>query len=596
MRKLSGLFKNLSVSWKFVLAYFAILFIPIILMGVYLYNQNSRTAIEQARLVMEQNLLQTKASILQKQKVIENSADMLLSDKFKNFLDSIYASDVYRVEDYQFEFSPNVKNILQQSNIIYSIRIYMSNAITYEMMGSYYSIRSMESPDLYSDMLKHKPLKSGWRGTHFTIPHLLKPMTDVPVKVFSYSRGIYPKGNEQKGGVIDIEIKESIFFDMLRDPVISNMGKVFIVDSENNIDSDNIPELFGRNVLESGFSNYESGKKVSTTGNINGVQSMLISIPIDEINCNIVGVFPVSNFNSEVKKSLGGIILVLVISSIILGFLIYFTTNALLLRMKRLVRAMKQVRDENLDVTVPVKVMDEFGELALSFNHMTGRIHELVEMVYKSRILEREAELKAWEAQINPHFLYNTLATISWVARKGRSQDIVKISNSLAKFYRLVLSKGSSLIYAGEELDMVMAFLQIQKIRFEEKFDVIYCIDENVNNHMVIKHILQPIVENALNHGIEPKMAHGTIILKAWISLKELNFQVIDDGVGMNQAALSDIMSGKVEKSGGSGYAIKNIIERLKAYYGTGYSFDIFSKSGIGTVTTITISIDESIS
>lgn len=596
MKRLINFVRNLSVSWKFILAYFSILIIPIVLMGIYLYIRNSDSAIEQARLVMEQNLLQTKASIVHKEKVIENLAEVLSNTKFLNFLNSGYENDVSKVEDYQFDFSPAVKSIIQQDNAIYSIRIYMDKVIITEMPDSYYSIRALQSPKLYTDALRYEPKVYGWRSIHDAIPHLLRTNVTTPVQVFSYSKGIYLRSYQHGEAVLEFEVREDVLFDMLRDPVISKLGKVFIVDSDHRVVSNNLPGIFKKDVTSSGFNDFETGKKISVVKKINGVQSIVLSIPIEGIRCSIVGIFPVANFTGEVKKSLLNIILMLFISTVILGFIIYFITNALLGRLKKLAKAMRQVREENLDVSVPVKTMDEFGELALSFNHMTRRIHELVEMVYKIQIIEREAELKAWESQINPHFLYNTLATISWAARKAGSQEIVKISNSLSKFYRLVLSKGNSLIYVQEELEMVKAFLQIQKIRFDDKFDVEYVIDENILNFKVIKNILQPLVENALNHGIEPKRAHGMIIIKAWYEPDKLNFQIIDDGVGMDDSTLNNVRAGKVEKSGGSGYAIKNIMERLKAYYRTGHTFHIFSGPGIGTVVTITICANDSLS
>ncbi|MDP4181132.1 MAG: sensor histidine kinase [Bacillota bacterium] len=584
MKSFINFVRNLSVSWKFVSAYFAILAIPLILTGFYIYYQNSNSTVDQARLIMEQNLLQTKASIVQKGKVIENLSQVLSNDKsFKDFMSSYYENYIYKVYDYQFDFSPIVKTILSQNNAFYSIRIYMRNVIISQRMNNYYSIRFWESPQLYFKAAQTEPKTSGWKSIHDSTYNMLDSNSSSPEQVFSYSEVIY------KSGALEAEVKEDALFDMLRDPVISKLGRVFIVDSSNRIVSRNIPELFKKDISSIGITDFVTSKRISKSIKINGEKSILINLPIDEINCSIIGLFPVKNFNNEINNSLKNTIILLIISSIILGVIIYFTTGALLGRIKKMVKAMKQVNDNNLAVSVPVKAMDEFGELALTFNNMTSRIHELVEMVYKSRLLEREAELKAWEMQINPHFLYNTLATISWVARKDNSKDVVKMSNSLAKFYRLVLSKGNSLIYVSEELEMVRSFLQIQKIRFEDRFDAEYLIDESVNNCKIIKNILQPLVENALNHGIEPKRSHGTILIKAWLHVNKLYFQIIDDGVGINSSVMKEILSGRVESSSGSGYAIKNILERLKAYYGTEFSFDIYSKPGIGTVITITI-------
>ncbi len=580
--------KHLSVKWKFVIAFFIVLILPVILTGFYLYHQVTSSSIAQARLVMEQNLEQTEASILHKQKVIENISSILAYNRsFYNFLDFDYYEDPnQRLVDYQFNYSPLVENILRQNEALYSIRIYADDFIVTEMLNSYYSISKYKSPQWFDEADKLKPSQYGWISSHIALKHALKKEADEP-QVFSYNQNIHSTNYQQSVGVLEIEIKESVMFDMLRDPVVSNLGNVFIVDGKNKIVSDNIPQLFNKDVSESGFMNYRRGIHQSTVDKVHGEQAIVISIPVQEIGCSIVGIFPVHNFNGQAEKSLRQIMLVLSVSSIILGIVIYIITSALLRRLKRLVKAMKQVRNENLDVSVPVESMDEFGELAVNFNRMTGRIHELVEDVYKIRLLEREAELKALEAQINPHFLYNTLATIGWVARKGNSQEIVKMANSLGRFYRLVLSKGGRMISVKEELDMVMAYIYIQKVRFEDTFDVIYKVDESIYDFKLVKNILQPLVENAINHGIEPKRQHGTIIISIEAQEDKLVIEVIDDGVGMEEASLNSILKGAVERSKGSGYAVKNIMERLKRYYGEGCQFRIFSRRGIGTAISI---------
>lgn len=584
MKRFFGFLKNLSVSWKFIFAYFAVLIVPLIFSGVYLYLKTSDSAISQAMLVMERNLLQTRSSILQKVKLIENISGIITTEKsVLNVLDFEYEDESFRLKDYQFDISPFIQNIHGQSNLIHSIRIYTGNSIITEMIGSYYSVRKTDSPDWYAEMSAKKPVKPGWNSAHDTIGNALRDASGVPEQVFSHLSAINSPTSRSDVGQLEIEIKESLLFDMLRDPVTSRWGRVFIADTSGRIVSNNIPELYGSNVSRMGIADYSARTGINRVETVEKERAIVISVPVHEIECSIIGIFPVSNFNSEVKASIKSIIMVLLISSVFLGVIIYFITNALLSRIKKLVKAMKQVRHNNLDVSVPVGSTDEFGELALSFNHMTGRIHDLVETVYKIRLMEREAELKALEAQINPHFLYNTLATISWVARKSNAEEIMKISNSLARFYRLVLSKGGTLIYAREELDMVRAYLQIQKIRFESLFDAVYEIGEDIYGCKVVKNILQPIVENALNHGIEPKRSHGTIIIKAWQSEGLLHFEIIDDGVGMRAEALEEIMAGRVERSGGSGYAIKNITDRLKAYYGENHSFNIFSRPGIGT-------------
>ncbi|MCX7711444.1 MAG: sensor histidine kinase [Clostridia bacterium] len=590
MKKLIRHFINLSVSWKFVLAYFAILILPMMFSGIYLYLKTLDSAIKQAELVMRQNLLQTRTSILEKVNAVETASRFLTGDlKVQTVLINQYPDEVHRIQEFQFEISPFANNILGLNRMISSLRFYLPDSIITQSTDSYYSINKRSMPEWFHHFASKKPVQSGWISSHEAVANPVRPDNRTAEQVFSYNSEIRSETTRSVLGTLEIEVKESVLFEMLRDPVIRKMGKVFIADGNGIIISNNIPEFYKRSVADIGLTDFLNSRKESEVKKVLNIESIVIAIPIEGLDCNVVGIFPVDNFNREVKSSLPYIILVLVASSLLLGTVLYIITNILLRRVKRLVKAMKQVREGNLDVSVKFKSMDEFGELALSFNHMTGRIHELVETVYKIQLLEREAELKALEAQVNPHFLYNTLATISWVARKANVYEIVKISNSLAKFYRLVLSKGERLICFNEELEMVSAYLQIQKTRFESMFDTSFELEEGIEDLKVLKNILQPLVENALNHGIEPKRGHGTILIKAGEHEDRLRIQIIDDGVGMKPKTLAELLEGKVERSAGSGYAIKNVVERLKAFYGNEYTFEISSRPGIGTAITITL-------
>jgi two-component system sensor histidine kinase YesM len=583
--------RNLSVSWKFILAYYLVLIIPMAFFGMYFYMKSSDDSISQAKMVMERNLLQTRASIMQKVKLIENITQIITTnDSVQSVFYYEYEKERDRLKDFQFDISPMLENVHSQNSLIYSIRIYTPRTIFTEMTGSYYSIRKDDSPEKFGEVESSIHTEGGWVTAHGSIGNILRTGADEPEQVFSYSGSILPpvSASETSIGTVEIEVKENLLFDMLRDTVMSKWGQIFVVNSQGSIVSNNIPALYLKNVAAMGIAGFDNKNAVNKLEELNGRQSIVITTPVEDIGCSIVGIFPVENFNSDAKASIANLLIVLSVLSVLLGFIIYFLTNALLRRLKILVKAMKQVKENNLDVSVPVNAMDEFGELALNFNHMTGRIHELVETVYKIQLLERDAELKALEAQINPHFLYNTLATISWVGRRGNQDEVVRISNSLAKYYRLVLSKGGSAIAVKDEIDMVKAYLQIQKIRFGDMFDAEYILDEGALNCMIMKNLLQPLVENALNHGIEPKRAHGTLILRAELRNGDLVLQVIDDGVGMDGRTLTDVSAGKVERTGG-GYAIKNVIERLRAYYEKGHTFEVFSRPGIGAQFTITI-------
>lgn len=586
--------RDWNVSIKFTMVYLIILLFQIVVTGVYLYVQASDSAIDQGRLVMEQNLAQTRASILEKEKIIENACTILTyNENVQDFFEYDYTNDAYQIEDYQFKFSPIVKIILTQNYTIDSIKLYMPGAIVTEKVSNFNSLSSQRDGEQYLLALKSKPSVFGWLKPHMESggnTHEMEP-------VFSYSAKIMSRYSYKQIGEIEMNVREKVLFDMLRNPVISKIGKVFVVDGSNKIVSDNIPALYGKDLSAAGIGTEAAGKagagEINKIVRVKGVSCAVISLGLDAMNCRIIGVFPVSHFSGKTRQSVVRIISLMVVLSLFLGAIIYFATNALLGRVKKLVKAMKQVRDGHLDISVEVHANDEFGELASSFNMMTSRIHDLVESNYKIQIMEREAELKALESQINPHFLYNTLAAITWTARKNRSDDVVKITNALAKFYRLVLSKGKTVITVKDELDIVMLYLSIQKIRFEDTLKLVYDIDPAILNESIVKNVLQPLVENALVHGIETKRGSSTLIVKAMIQKERLKFQIIDDGLGIGRDTLAEIKAGTldVDKTGGggSGYAIKNILKRMKAYYGERYEFDLYSRPGFGTVITLIV-------
>jgi len=583
-------FRNLSVTWKFVVAYTCILAVSLTGSGVFLYGQLASSAVEQAQQVMEHNIVQTRDSVLDKIRQVETISKLVVTDiELQSFLGTAFAGDPYEYEDYRSNLVPFVENVLRQNPSIHSLRIYMFNPSIPEVYDSFYQIERIEGKPEYAELLRPDRPRRGWRGLHPQQYHLDIPVRRGTANVFSYYEVIQSLRYSEDVGFLEIEVEEEILFEVLNGQGFGELGDVFVVDDEGTIVSSQQPERFGRSAAELGVGALPLGETSNVVRTISGEETIVISVPIDGIRLRIVGMFPVSAFTDTVQQSARHIAVVLFFALLVLGVFVFFVTSALLKRLKLLLRAMKQVKEGTLTAQVPVYGNDEFSQIASSFNLMTGRIHELVETVYKIQLMEREAELRALESQVNPHFLYNTLATISWVARKAKSKEIVDISNALAKFYRLMLNKGRREILIKDEIAMVKAYLEIQKFRYEEMFDVIYEIDESVYAYTAAKNLLQPLVENALVHGIEPKRHHGTLVIKAGVAGDMLYYKVIDDGVGVRKDRLRDILEGRTLRTSGSGsgYAVRNILDRLRGYYGDKYRFEMHSRPGAGTAVTI---------
>lgn len=591
MTRFTRFFHNWSVISKFVAIYVSILLVSLAVTGYTLYRQAASSAIEQAQTVLEQNLLQTKESIKEKVAMTENISQIIAFDsRMQTFLDSDFIIESIQLQDYRDNIAPILDNIMRQNPYIHSIHVYMGNPTIPELYGGYdgfYSMQRIRSDPAYRPILENNALRSSWRGLHKEKVLLFRPDLVSNADVLSFNRKVYSIRNYEVAGMVEIEITAKELFKTLEDSVSTEIGDVFVADGSDRIVSENVPGAYGKRLGQLDLTGLPLEGSVNRIASVGGKRSIVISIPLSGPSLRIVGIFPLGHVLEKVNASIRTTIVVLALALLLLSLLVYYVTARLLSRMKVLLKAMKQVREGSLDVSVPVVWNDEFSQMALSFNHMTERIHGLVETVYKAELLEKEAEVKALESQINPHFLYNTLATISWVARKAKAPEVVRISDSLAKFYRLVLNKGSSETLIGNELDMVKAYLAIQKFRFEDRFDAIFEVDERVREFITVKNILQPLVENALVHGIEPKRAHGTIFIKAWLEEDRVVLQIADDGVGISGDRLSELKKGQPVDSQGSGYALANIMGRLRMMHGDRHQLELYSRPGIGTVVTI---------
>ena len=236
----------------------------------------------------------------------------------------------------------------------------------------------------------------------------------------------------------------------------------------------------------------------------------------------------------------------------------------------------------------PVYGSLEVTSLSNAFGHLVIRIQELMNQVRNEEIVLRKTELRALQAQINPHFLYNTLDSIVWMAEGGNNHQVVEMTTDLSDFFRTVLSGGNDFITIAEEETHIRSYLKIQKIRYEDILDYNINIEPSIKDKIVLKMILQPIVENALYHGIKNKRGGGTITVRGYEDRNGIVFEVEDDGIGMDGPALHSLrekLKGnrnmEVKKKGGFG--LNNVAQRIRMYYGEGADITVESEKDIGT-------------
>ena len=229
----------------------------------------------------------------------------------------------------------------------------------------------------------------------------------------------------------------------------------------------------------------------------------------------------------------------------------------------------------------PVRGTREVRELSQSFGHMVLRIQQLMSTVRQEEINLRKTELKALQAQINPHFLYNTLDSIAWMCERGRNADAVNMVHALARLFRISISRGHELIPIAKEIEHAESYLQIQKYRYKNQFTYEFDVDPGCLDYYCNKITLQPIIENSINHGLDLLVEEGRIQVEVLQDGEDILFRVRDNGVGMSQEQVDAILEQDPEDRTGIG--IRNVNDRLRIYFGAPYGLRITSELDVGT-------------
>lgn len=282
--------------------------------------------------------------------------------------------------------------------------------------------------------------------------------------------------------------------------------------------------------------------------------------------------------------------------SLLLSFLgtLLFTRN-LTGPLKRLRGLMERAEKGDLKAYWTLKSAPEIDDLGESYNQMLNRLEELIKQVKREEALKKEAEIEALQYQLNPHFLYNTLNTIKWVAKIHKTPQISEAVSALVRLLQASLGKKGDFISVREEIGLIRDYMEIQSFRYGEKVTVLYDIDPLAATCLVPRLILQPLVENAIVHGIAPADGQGIIEVRSWIGRDFLYCEVEDNGVGMQEAAaLESVHTAREIKERMSGIGLHHIREKMQLYYGSEYTMDILPKASRGTIIRLSFPVHQS--
>lgn len=414
----------------------------------------------------------------------------------------------------------------------------------------------------------------------------VQPSSGFEASYISLIREINDLNTQRTMGIIIVNISEKVIRKTLESIVSDYNTEVNILDS-NNQTAVNTGNPTGFDIK--GFAELSSDMKSNwRIWKHNNVEYMAAYLNIPENNWKVVSIMPIRELSKE--TGVFGLITIAVIAGnsllIFIGAII--VSRLISVPIKKLLRSMKGIENGEFK-TVDIKSgKDEIGRLRDGYNAMIIEIQNLIQKIVYEQKMKRKTELDVLQAQIKPHFLYNTFDSISSLALAGENNSVYEIMQALGTYYRTSLSKGKEVISIGEEINVVVNYLIIQKYRYEDMFDVEYDIDERVKNFYILKLVLQPFVENALYHGIRPKCSKGMISVSAGYTGSGILLQIADDGIGMDEEEIRQLTSRNLERDN-PGFGVWGTIERLKIFYGVDDIVSIESLKGAGTRVTIKI-------
>ncbi len=412
--------------------------------------------------------------------------------------------------------------------------------------------------------------------------------------VITLSRRI-PNTLEHKGGndgAFFIDLNYSAISELCDQNSIGEKGYVFILDEEGNVvyhpqQQQLYNELQTENIET--VMNADSDTVLTDDGDNGKLYTLSRS---ERTGWTVVGCTNVAELMKRSKQAQSIYLLTTIVLVVVSLMLSSAIAKNITLPIQRLRDSMARVQEGDFEAAdVEVVSENEIGSLTTSFNVMTHRIQELMEQNIYEQEEKRKSELKALQSQINPHFLYNTLDSIIWMAEGKKNEEVVLMTASLARLLRQSISNEDEVVSVGQEVEYARSYLTIQKMRYKDKLEFRIEVAPEISSVHIIKLVLQPIIENAIYHGLKYKESKGLLIIRGYAKENNAVLEIIDNGVGMSKETLDHIFEKHKVNYHSNGVGVYNVQKRLQLYYGNDYGIIYQSEKGKGTVATIHIPI-----
>ena len=582
------LLHNMKLFQKFVLTYCILLIIPILIISSYAYAKLSNIItdnfLNSASESFEQSLDYMNYTVY---KIFDTSNTIVVNNTVTDIL--IRDVETYALTDQIYDFSKLQSYLCSfENNLdIKKINLYINDGLIYSSENvSFFKASSLKNTKV-EDCILRTNARFIWG------PMWYLNESTVNDTLFLLKSIKNPDDLSEDIGFLRIDFRKSIIQDII--DKINPLDDVFsfVINSDNKIiaSSRDLKDLYDNSSIDleliksaAQFSNqlttFDDGK------------FYLQSAAIDKTDWYMVNVLPKSSILSTIKTQRNYLFIIVILTIIMAIILAAYLVKVINKRLFQVIDGMRQVPNGHLNNYIENDSSDEVGELIDNYNYMISKMSVLIDEQYKLGKEVKNAELKALQSQINPHFLYNTLDMINWMAQKNMNKEISIAVKNLAKFYKLSLNKGKDIVTIKDEVEHSKLYVNLQNMRYDNRITLITRLDESLMDCSIPKITFQPIIENSINHGILGRgMENGSILISGYISQNNLIIQISDDGIGIEKEVLPLILKENNLQTKGSGYGLKNINQRIKLLYGESYGLSFTSNYGFGTTVEITLPV-----
>lgn len=444
----------------------------------------------------------------------------------------------------------------------------------------------IESLDWYQAAMESKS------GIAVSSSHVQNAIQSSYKWVITLSRALVNNQTGEREGLFFVDLNYSAISDLCNNNSIEEKGYIFVLDAEGNIVYHPKQQLMYGGLKTENIDAIMECREDSLIIDEGGDSKLYTMSKSKRTGWTVVG----AAYTSELlKNNEQAQMWYLLVASILLLAVIGISSiisREITKPIRSLRDSMRKVQNGQFGTHVEVITENEIGSLGRSFNLMTSEIQALMEQNVYEQKQKRKSELKALQAQINPHFLYNTLDSIIWMSEAGENDEVVEMTSALARLLRQSISNDKEEVELEKEIEYVKNYLTIQKMRYKDKLEFFIYVDPRVAHVPIIKLVLQPLVENAIYHGIKYKETKGNLKIYARPVDGRVEIVVADDGIGMDEDVMEHIFDEHRKEQKRNGVGVPNVQKRLKLQYGSEYGIRYESVKGAGTKAVITIPVD----